>query len=138
MWASVMQPLGALGNLAFRTHAIYRCIDPVSAFCTDRNLAGCEERRGDVCESCVCHRMCGTSNMQLMEAAADAQVPRFVFVSIHDYGFPGSCTGYVGQLANVLQNHISQIVTVPAYVGEIQRAFACLINMSHLEEHAPA
>jgi len=38
---------------------------------------------------CVCHRMCGTSNMQLMEAAAEAQVPRFVFVSIHDYGFPG-------------------------------------------------
>ena len=33
--------------------------------------------------------MCGTSNMQLMEAAAEAQVPRFVFVSIHDYGFPG-------------------------------------------------
>ncbi len=27
--------------------------------------------------------------MQLMEAAAEAQVPRFVFVSIHDYGFPG-------------------------------------------------
>ena len=37
----------------------------------------------------VC-RMCGTSNMQLMEAAAEAQVPRFVFVSIHDYGFPGA------------------------------------------------
>ena len=41
-------------------------------------------------------RMCGASNMQLMEAAAEAQVPRFVFVSIHDYGFPGApicCAG---------------------------------------------
>lgn len=34
-------------------------------------------------------RMCGESNMQLMDAAAAAAVPRFAFISVHDYGFPG-------------------------------------------------
>lgn len=27
--------------------------------------------------------------MQLMEAAAAAKVPRFAFISVHDYGLPG-------------------------------------------------
>lgn len=36
-------------------------------------------------------QICGESNMQLMEAAAEAGVDRFVFVSAHDFHFPGAC-----------------------------------------------
>ncbi len=36
-------------------------------------------------------QICGESNMQLMEAAAEAGVDRFVFVSVHDFHFPGAC-----------------------------------------------
>lgn len=34
------------------------------------------------------YKICGQSNIQLMEAANEAGVDRFAFVSAHDYGFP--------------------------------------------------
>lgn len=39
---------------------------------------------------CKClQQICGESNISVMEAAAAAGVPRFVFVSVHDYSLPG-------------------------------------------------
>lgn len=35
------------------------------------------------------YKMCGEVNMNIMEAAKDAGVPRFSFISVHDYSFPG-------------------------------------------------
>jgi nucleoside-diphosphate-sugar epimerase len=35
------------------------------------------------------YRVCGLANMQLMDAAAEAGVGRFSFISVHDYAFPG-------------------------------------------------
>lgn len=35
------------------------------------------------------YKMCGTANMQLMDVAKEAGVPRFGFVSVHDFKFPG-------------------------------------------------
>jgi nucleoside-diphosphate-sugar epimerase len=35
------------------------------------------------------YKVCGTANMQLMDAAAEAGVDRFSFISVHDYVFPG-------------------------------------------------
>jgi nucleoside-diphosphate-sugar epimerase len=35
------------------------------------------------------YQMCGEVNMSIMEAAKDAQVPRFAFISVHDFTFPG-------------------------------------------------
>lgn len=35
------------------------------------------------------YRVCGTANIALMDAAAAATVPRFAFISVHDYQFPG-------------------------------------------------
>lgn len=40
-------------------------------------------------------RICGESNISIMEAAAEEGVPRFVFISAHDFGFPDFfLTGY--------------------------------------------
>ncbi len=35
------------------------------------------------------YKVCGLANMQLMDAAAEAGVGRFAFISVHDYVFPG-------------------------------------------------
>jgi len=35
------------------------------------------------------YKVCGQSNMILMEAAAESLVPRFAFISVHDFCFPG-------------------------------------------------
>lgn len=40
--------------------------------------------------------------MQLMEAAAAAKVPRFAFVSVHDYGLPGeNLAAYSAYIASI-------------------------------------
>ena len=35
------------------------------------------------------YKVCGTANMVLMDAAAEAGVNKFAFISVHDYQFPG-------------------------------------------------
>lgn len=35
------------------------------------------------------YKICGQANMDVMDAAKAAGVPRVVFVSVHDYGMPG-------------------------------------------------
>lgn len=34
------------------------------------------------------YRICGTANITVIDAARDAKVPRFAFISVHDYAFP--------------------------------------------------
>jgi nucleoside-diphosphate-sugar epimerase len=36
----------------------------------------------------IMYKVCGVANMQLMDAAAEAGVGRFSFISVHDYVFP--------------------------------------------------
>lgn len=40
------------------------------------------------------YKVCGQSNMGLIEAAKSAGVPRFAFISVHDYKFPGNLSLY--------------------------------------------
>lgn len=35
------------------------------------------------------YRVCGQANITLMEAAAHLDIPRFAFISVHDFQFPG-------------------------------------------------
>lgn len=35
------------------------------------------------------YKICGQANIDLIDAAADADIPRFAFISVHDYKFPG-------------------------------------------------
>lgn len=35
------------------------------------------------------YKICGQANIDVMDAAADLKVPRFAFISVHDYHFPG-------------------------------------------------
>lgn len=34
------------------------------------------------------YKICGTANIAVIDAARDAKVPRFAFISVHDYSFP--------------------------------------------------
>lgn len=35
------------------------------------------------------YKVCGLANMTLMDVAAEVGIPRFAFISVHDYQFPG-------------------------------------------------
>ena len=35
------------------------------------------------------YKVCGLANMALMDVASDVGIPRFSFISVHDYQFPG-------------------------------------------------
>lgn len=55
-------------------------------------------------------QICGQSNIQLIEAAKEAGVDRFAFVSAHDYGFPG---GVLWHLYEVKSKY--PYLTVPSH-----------------------
>lgn len=54
-------------------------------------VSGANRRAASDCRaSALPTQICGESNISVMEAAAEEGVPRFVFVSVHDFGFPGA------------------------------------------------
>ena len=53
-----------------------------------RGAAGVVSTLGAFGSNEAMYRVCGTANMQLMDAAAEEGVPRFAFISVHDFRFP--------------------------------------------------
>jgi uncharacterized protein YbjT (DUF2867 family) len=54
-----------------------------------KGAAGVVSTLGTFGSSAQMYKVCGQANMELMDAAASAGVPRFAFISVHDYSFPG-------------------------------------------------
>ncbi|PSC68148.1 NAD dependent epimerase dehydratase family [Micractinium conductrix] len=53
-----------------------------------KGAAGVVSTLGTFGSNALMYRVCGEANMNVMDVAAEAGVPRFAFISVHDYKFP--------------------------------------------------
>lgn len=83
-------PAGASGDWVSRVQWVKGDVfDPASWEAQLEGAVGVVSTLGAFGSNDFMYRVCGEANMQLMEAAAAAKVPRFAFISVHDYGLPG-------------------------------------------------
>ena len=54
-----------------------------------KDAAGVVSTIGAFGSNAFMYKMCGQVNMDIMHVAKEAKVPRFAFISVHDYVFPG-------------------------------------------------
>lgn len=55
----------------------------------DKSITGVVSTLGTFGSNEIMYKVCGQANINLIEAAAEEGVPRFAFISVHDYKFPG-------------------------------------------------